>query len=127
MITLQDVLRFHELSIQKFGGALGIRDEGYLESAIERPSATFGGEDLYPTPYEKAAAILESILKNHPFVDGNKRTAFLACDATLRLHNLIFTLSEDESYQFVINVATSQLSFEIVVEFLKSKSIPFNP
>lgn len=126
MITLKDVLRFHELSIKKFGGSLGLRDEGYLQSATERPIVTFGGEYLYPSPFEKAAAILESILKNHPFVDGNKRTAFLACDATFGLHNLIFTLSEDESYQFVINVATSQLSFEMVVDFLKSKSIPFN-
>lgn len=97
MITLQDVLRFHELSIQKFGGSLGIRDEGYLQSAVERPSATFGGEDLYPTPFEKAAAILISILKNHPFFDGDKRTAFLARDARLRLCELIYTLSQDES------------------------------
>lgn len=124
MITLKDVLRFHELSTQKFGGSLGIRDEGYLQSAIERPSTSFAGEDLYPTPFEKAAAILESILKNHPFDDGNKRTAFLACDAMLRLHNLVFTLSQEEAYQFVIAVTTSQLSLEMVVEFLKSKSIP---
>jgi len=123
MITLQDVLRFHELSIQKFGGAQGIRDEGYLQSAIERPFSTFAGEGLYPTPYEKAAAILESILKNHPFVDGNKRTALIACDAMLRLHKLIFTLSQAEAYDFVINVATSQINFEGAVEFLKSKSV----
>lgn len=123
MITLQDVLQFHELSIQKFGGSQGIRDEGYLQSAIERPFSTFAGEELYPTPYEKAAAILESILKNHPFVDGNKRTALIACDATLRLHKLIFTLSQEEAYDFVINVATSQLDFEGAVEFLKSKSV----
>jgi death on curing protein len=123
MITLQDVLRFHELSIQKFGGSEGIRDEGYLQSAIERPFSTFAGEELYPTPYEKAAAILESILKNHPFVDGNKRTALIACDAMLRLHKLIFTLSEDESYDFVVKVATSQIDFETSVQFLKSNSI----
>ncbi|MFC4231168.1 type II toxin-antitoxin system death-on-curing family toxin [Parasediminibacterium paludis] len=123
MITLQDVLRFHELSIQKFGGSQGIRDEGYLQSAIERPFSTFIGEELYPTPYEKAAAILESILKNHPFVDGNKRTALIACDAILRLHQLIFTLSQAEAYDFVINVATSQIDFEGAVEFLKSKSV----
>jgi death-on-curing protein len=124
MITKQDVLFFHELSIQKFGGALGIRDEGYLESAIERPYSTFGGEELYPTPFEKAAAILESILKNHPFVDGNKRTAFIACDAMLRIHNLVLTLSDKESYQFVIDVATSQISFETAVHFLQQKSNP---
>ena len=68
MITLQDVLRFHELSIERFGGLLGIRDYGYLQSAIERPFSTFGGDDLYPSPYQKAAAILESIYPSYPFI-----------------------------------------------------------
>ena len=79
MITKEIVLRLHTLSIAQFGGSHGTRDEGLLESAIARPYQTFGGNDLYPTVFEKAAAIAESIVINHPFVDGNKRTGFLTC------------------------------------------------
>jgi death-on-curing protein len=77
MIELQDVLNIHNILIDKFGGSKGVRDHGSLESAINRPFATFEKHDLYPTPSAKAAAILESILINHPFLDGNKRTAYV--------------------------------------------------
>jgi death-on-curing protein len=77
MIDIKDVLNIHNILIDKFGGSKGIRDIGLLESAINRPFATFDNKDLYPTPTEKAAAILESILINHPFLDGNKRTAYV--------------------------------------------------
>lgn len=77
MMSLEEVLRIHEVLIHEFGGSLGIRDLGALESAIFRPHATFGGIDLYDTPAKKAAAILESIVKNHPFIDGNKRTGYV--------------------------------------------------
>ncbi len=73
MISKEEVLRLHHLSIVKYGGSDGIRDEGLLESALARPYQTFGGNDLYQTIYEKAAAIMESVIINHPFVDGNKR------------------------------------------------------
>jgi death on curing protein len=76
MITKEVVLRLHELSILKYGGGDGTRDEGLMESAIARPYQTFGGEDLYTTVFEKAAAIVESIIINHPFIDVNKRTGF---------------------------------------------------
>jgi death on curing protein len=78
MITKTDVLELHSLSIETYGGAHGVRDEGLLEAAIARPYQTFDGNDLYPGAIEKAAAIFESVLKNHPFIDGNKRTSFLA-------------------------------------------------
>lgn len=67
MITLQDVLRFQELSIQKFGGSQGIRYEGYLQSAIERPFSTFAGEELYPTPYEKSSSNFRKYFKEPSF------------------------------------------------------------
>jgi death on curing protein len=78
MISKEFLLRLHELSINIFGGSHGLRDEGSLESAIARPYQSFGGENLYPNPFYKAAAILESIIINHPFIDGNKRTGLLA-------------------------------------------------
>jgi len=80
MITLQEVESIHEILIEKFGGSKGIRDRDILESAINRPYQTFDQKDLYPLPIDKAAAIFESLISNHPFVDGNKRTAYVARD-----------------------------------------------
>lgn len=74
MITREEVILIHNEVVKLHGGANGIRDVGGLESAIARPYQTFGKEDLYPTCFEKAAAIGESIIMNHPFIDGNKRT-----------------------------------------------------
>ncbi|WP_262512383.1 type II toxin-antitoxin system death-on-curing family toxin [Adhaeribacter arboris] len=67
----------HNLLIEEFGGAKGIRDLGALDAAINRPFATFDQQELYPNPVDKAAAIIESILINHPFLDGNKRTGYV--------------------------------------------------
>ncbi len=123
MITIGEVLILHEKSIQVFGGSHGIRDMGMLESAVERPNATFGGEELYPTITSKAAAILESIVKNHPFVDGNKRTGWLACFAIMEMNGYNFMLTQDEAYDFVIKVASSHLEFEDITLFLELHSI----
>ena len=77
MISIAEVEKIHDILIEKFGGLKGIRDHGILDSAINRPYQTFDGKDLYPDPVDKAAAIFESIISNHPFVDGNKRTAYV--------------------------------------------------
>ncbi len=90
-----------------------------MESAVERPNAGFGGEEFYPTAFAKAAAILESIVKNHPFVDGNKRTGWLACVVMLRLFNYKFLLSQEEAYDFVIRIASSNIEFESIVEYIE--------
>ena len=119
MITLDEVLQLHQYSINDFGGSHGIRDIGLLESAVERPNATFGGEELYPNCFTKAAAILESIVKNHPFVDGNKRTGWLACAVMMRLFDYKFTLSQEDAYDFVIKVASSHIEFESIVEYIE--------
>ena len=78
MISKEDIIQLYHFLIEKFGGADGLRDLGLLESAAARPYQTFGRSDLYPGALEKAAAIIESIIINHPFIDGNKRTGFLA-------------------------------------------------
>lgn len=72
MISFEEAIQIHTLLIQKFGGTNGIRDSDVLLSALARPFQTFDGVELYPTPVEKGAAILESIIANHPFLDGNK-------------------------------------------------------
>jgi len=97
MITIKEILRLHELSISFFGGSYGTRDTHLLESAIGRIFQTFGGEEFYPSAYEKAAALIESIVKNHPFVDGNKRTGFLAAQILLKKNNIKLISSEEDA------------------------------
>jgi death-on-curing protein len=74
-LTGEEVVVVHERVLARFGGAGGIRDWGLLDSAVQRPRGAFGGENLYPDLFAKAAALGHSLVLNHPFVDGNKRTA----------------------------------------------------
>ena len=76
MIPEEDVLSIHNILIERFDGIKGIRDKASLDSALKRPYQTFEGQDLYPTLIEKVSALLESIIKNHPFNDGNKRLGY---------------------------------------------------
>lgn len=119
MLSLKTILRLHELSIINYGGSQGIRDQGLLESARARPYQTFGDEDLYPTIFEKAAAIAESIIINHPFIDGNKRTGFLAMLAVLETFNFKINISNDEIYYFTIKISTGEIKFDEIVVWLK--------
>ena len=114
MIELKDVLTIHNILIEKFGGSKGVRDSGSLESAINRPFATFNNQDLYLTPSAKAAAILESILINHPFIDGNKRTARLMANALLLSHSctpLSYRSVDENEYREAILVFFQNLNF----------------
>ena len=122
MISLSDILKLHEMSIQKYGGSLGVRDEGLLDSAIARPFQTFGGEDLYASAIEKAAAIAESLIINHPFVDGNKRTGFLAMLAVLKIGKMNLTATEENAYQFTISISTGEIRFDEIVQWLKNNT-----
>lgn len=78
MIDYEEVLAIHQILVDDFGGSQGVRDENALKSAIARPFSGFGETEFYPSPEEKAGAVLESVLKNHPFLDGNKRTGVVS-------------------------------------------------
>ena len=122
MITIKIILRLHDLSIITYGGSQGIRDRGLMESAIARPYQTFGGEYLYPTVFEKAAALVERIITNHPFIDGNKRTGFLSMLLILELENFKITASNDATYNFTIQISTGEIKFEEIVLWLKNNT-----
>ena len=122
MILLEDIHNLHKYSIQKYGGSEGLRDSGLLESAIARPFQTFGGEDLYPSVFEKAAALGESLIINHPFIDGNKRTGAVAMSALLEDEGLIFSAEEEDFYNFVISISTREKKFDEIVEWLKKNT-----
>jgi len=91
-LTSQQVLYIHDQMIKRFGGSMGIRDIGLLESAVGRPLASFDGKDLYLDIFYKSAALLQSLLKNHPFVDGNKRTALSSAGLFLRINGYILKM-----------------------------------
>jgi death on curing protein len=122
MILLDDILKLHEGSIDYYGGARGIRDIGLLESAIARPFQTFGGEDLYPTAFEKAAALGESLIINHPFIDGNKRTGFLGIVTLLLEYKFSVNAEKDDAYNFTIKISTGEIKFEEIVVWLKNNA-----
>jgi death-on-curing protein len=121
MIDIQDVIRIHEILIDNFGGNKGIRDRGLLESAISRPFQTFDKIDLYSNPVEKAAALIESILINHPFVDGNKRIGYVLMRLLLMEYEYDLIATEDEKYDFVINIAKGKYHHTEIIEWIIDK------
>ena len=101
-LELDDVLAIHAESIRRFGGGTGLRDSGLLESALAMPRATMFGELLHQTIHEQAAAYLFHLVKNHPFVDGNKRVAFFATDVFLRLNGWKLRVDANKAHRFLI-------------------------
>jgi death-on-curing protein len=122
MILIEDILQVHKFSIDKYGGGNGIRDIGGLESAIARPFQTFGGNNLYPTIFEKAAALGESLIINHPFIDGNKRTGFIAMVSLLEDDGYLLTATQEEAYIFTIKISTGEIKFDEIVAWLRQNT-----
>ncbi|MCJ2542139.1 type II toxin-antitoxin system death-on-curing family toxin [Thermostichus vulcanus] len=116
----EDVLLIHADQIQSFGGSLGLRDEGLLNSALAQPQAMFDGVLLHPTICEQAAAYLYHLAMNHPFIDGNKRTAFAVMDTFLRVNGYELTLSNDEAYDLVMAVVNQQVSKPDLIAVLQA-------
>ena len=119
VFTVRQVLILHERMIQKYGGSSGVRDMGMLESAIGRPFATFGGEDLYSDVFMKAGAFIQSIVKNHPFIDGNKRTAFSGTIVFLLANGVIVSAGTNQIVKFMLRVANENLSVDEIAAWLK--------
>lgn len=122
MIDYQEVLEIHQVLIREFGGSQGVRDESGLKSALERPFSGFGETEFYSTPEEKAGAILESIVKNHPFIDGNKRTGYVLMRLVLMNFGKDIQATQDEKYDFVISVASGQLDFQEIITWIKQRT-----
>lgn len=122
MFTKEEVLLIHTKVIKVHGGGNGVRDMGGLESAIARPFQTYGGKYLYPSSFERAAAIGESIIMNHPFVDGNKRTGYVLMETTLRLEAIKINAADEELYSFIIKISTGTIHFDEIVSWLKENT-----
>jgi death-on-curing protein len=118
-LTLDEILAIHEDRIRKYGGSSGLRDLGLLESAMGSAAATFGGEFLHQSLFEMASAYLYGICRNHPFVDGNKRTALAASLAFLRLNGIRIHADENDVYDLVIGVAEGRITKAEVAVFFQ--------
>ncbi|MBI4079217.1 MAG: type II toxin-antitoxin system death-on-curing family toxin [Candidatus Levybacteria bacterium] len=121
-LTSAQVLYIHDQLIKRFGGSYGVRDLGLVESAVAKPQASFGGNDLYETIFDKAAALLHSLLKNHPFVDGNKRAALSSAGLFLKLNGYQLENTHKEEAAFALKVENESISFEQIAARLKEHS-----
>ena len=121
----KQVLYLYQQIIQHSGGTVSLRDEGLLESAVYRPRASFGGQDLYPDLFSKAAALGHSIISNHPFVDGNKRVGFEAMRLMLRLNGYDLHASLETKFDVVMEIAKGKLTEQAIADWLKQQSRPY--
>jgi len=121
-IPKQIVLYFHEQLIQLYGGTPGIRDEDLLDSALEQPRASFGGNFLHKSIFEMAAAYGYHICKNHPFVDGNKRVSLVVMDTFLQKNGYEITAPEKETYKIIIALSSGEVSKQELTEWLKENT-----
>jgi death on curing protein len=118
-LTMQEVLVIQRRVLEQSGGAAGVRSLPALEAAVAQPRMTFGGEDLYPTLVEKAAALGFSLVMNHPFIDGNKRTGHAALEVFLLLNGHEIEASVDEQEVVVLQLAAGDLDREELTEWLR--------
>lgn len=121
-LSTKQVLFIHDRMIKRFGGSSGIRDLGLIESAVARPRATFDRQELYETIFDKAAALLQSLLKNHPFVDGNKRTALTSAGSFLKLNGYNLANTHQEEIEFGIAVDNEHSPLDQISKWLKAHS-----
>ena len=121
-ISLREVLLIHNAAIRRYGGSDGVRDAGLVESALARPRASFGDYEAYPDLYSKAAVLIEGLIKNHGFVDGNKRTASATTAVFLQKNGYYYTIGQKALVDFVVEVAEGKYDTDQVATWLKKHS-----
>jgi death-on-curing protein len=121
-LTAAQILFIHDRLIVETGGSSGVRDLGLLTAAVARPQATFAGQDLYSTLHLKAAALIDSLIRNHPFVDGNKRTGIAAAGIFLQMNGYRLTASNEELEAFALQVTEARLSLEDIAGWFDQAS-----
>lgn len=126
MLDLEQVIYIHEKIIEFAGGKQGVRDFTLLHSGLERCKATFGGEDLYPTLFDKAGALLHSLTMNHPFLDGNKRTAYAVMVRFLNANKYEVESDQEEIVRMCVAVDNEGWGVIKIKEWLKKHTQKFN-
>ncbi len=117
-LTIEEILYLHQKLLNVTGGMPGLRDLGLLESAVYGALQSFGSEDAYPTPEERAARLAFAITQNHPFSDGNKRTGMLVMLMTLRLNHVKLQYTQLEMIQLSLSVADGSKGYEDILNWI---------
>jgi len=118
-LTLGEVLALHRRILAESGGRPGVRDLGAIASALSQPRVSVGGQDAYPTLLDKAAALGYSLIRNHGFIDGNKRIAHAAMEVFLVLNGMELRASVDDQERFMLALASGEVSREALAEWLR--------
>ncbi len=120
-ITFEEVIAIHLEVLREFGGEPDILNLEHVKSSVETPQQTMFGDELYPTLESKAAILFFLLIKNHPFMDGNKRTAVLAMLEFLERNAFTLNTSNDELYEFTLDVATSRLEKDQITLWIQTR------
>lgn len=120
-LSLAQVLDLHAALVRAFGGAVSLRDRNGLESAVGRPASTFGGEDLYPDLASKAAALMHSIVLNHPFADGKKRTGVAAAELFLRINGAELEATDEDLERVTLATAEGEIEAEALAIWFRQR------
>ncbi len=121
-LTFEQVLAIHDNQIELYGGSHGIREITLFESAIMRPQTTFGGNDLYPSIFEKAAVLMHSIVMNHAFVDGNKRTGTVSALVFLEMNGFKLKVNQKDLTNLSLDINSKKSDTKLVALWLKKHS-----
>ena len=119
-LALEEILRLHFQIIEDFGGLHGVRDEGRLQSVVAAPGQIVFGQEQYTTVFKKAAVYMRNIIADHPFVDGNKRTAVTSCTIFLMRNGRRLVASPVELEDFAVRVATDHLDVQAIAVWLEA-------
>lgn len=121
-LTAEQVLFLHDRLVEETGGLHGVRDLGGLESALARPQAAFGGTEFYPDLMTKAAVLMDGLIRNHPFIDGNKRTGIVTAALFLQVNGYRLTATNAELEDFAIRVTTAKPDITEIAEWFRAKT-----
>ena len=122
-LSKSQVLLIHDQLITETGGSYGLRDEGMLDSALNAPFQTFGGEDVYPSLQQKATRLCFGLVKNHPFIDGNKRIGAHAMLVFLALNGIELQNSQTELSDIILQLAAGEIDTEDLLYWILSHEI----
>lgn len=121
-LTAEEILILHARVVDETGGSHGVRDPGLLQSISERPKAAFGGKEMYRGIFAKAAVYLDSIIRYHVFVDGNKRTALISTARFLHVNHYGLSATNEAVEKYVLKVAVEKPEIKEIAAWLKSHS-----
>lgn len=119
ILKKRQILLLHSVLIAESGGSDGVRDEGLLDSAVNTPFQTFSGQDLYPTVLEKAVRLGFGLIRNHPFIDGNKRIGTHAMLVFLNLNSITLSYEDDELISTILSVASGEMDADGLLKWMQ--------